>query len=191
MRPTFAILVSILVFSGLNANSATLQEVQPVEAAEAFETLKGLVGHWKDTADGSPLVVEFRLTAGGSALVETWTMSGGRESLSIYHLDGDRLLATHYCPAGNQPRLQLSGQSADGRFHFEFESVTGLEDPADSHQHRLEVTAGQETLKRKDTYLSKGKPQDGEVELRRITSLSEQKDLNSKTPLSVEKPDAS
>jgi hypothetical protein len=27
---------------------------------------------------------------------------------SVYHVDGDRVLLTHYCAAGNQPRLALA-----------------------------------------------------------------------------------
>jgi len=33
---------------------------------------------------------------------------------TIYHVDGDRLMATHCCAQGNQPRLLLSGFNEAG-----------------------------------------------------------------------------
>ena len=39
--------------------------------------------------------IEIWLVANESALVETWTMSPTRQSMTVYTLDGDRLLATH------------------------------------------------------------------------------------------------
>jgi hypothetical protein len=56
----------------------------------------------------------------------------------MYHLDGDALIATHYCPAGNQPTLQLRADLKTGLV-FEFRSATNLARAADSHQHRFEI----------------------------------------------------
>jgi hypothetical protein len=46
------------------------------------------------------------------------------------------LLATHYCPQGNQPRLALAGRDTSG-LHFVFRDATDLEPAKESHQHDL------------------------------------------------------
>ena len=46
--------------------------------------------------------------------------------ISIIHLDGDRLLMTHYCAAGNQPRMKAT-TSADGKtITFNFLDATNV-----------------------------------------------------------------
>jgi hypothetical protein len=114
-----------------------LAAAAPAPANAAFDQLKQLVGRWRpaDRADGS-LTIHFTLTAGGTVLVESWERASGEpHSLTLYHRDGDTLLATHYCPQGNQPRLALAGRDAQG-LHFTFRDATDL-DPAESHQHDL------------------------------------------------------
>lgn len=113
----------------------------PVSAAvtdgeQAFTKLSGLVGNWTGkSGSGREHKVNYRLTAGGTVLVETWSLSSGRESMTLYHLDGERLLATHYCPQGNQPRLML--MPGDGRLNFAFLDGSNLQVPGKSHQYRF------------------------------------------------------
>ncbi len=33
--------------------------------------------------------------------------NGPENMITMFHMDGDRLLMTHYCGAGNQPRMKL------------------------------------------------------------------------------------
>ena len=107
-------------------------------AQAAFAQLKSLVGEWRGVfPSGREHTVSYRLTAGGSTLVETWTLSPTRESMTLYALDGDRLLATHYCPQGNQPRLRFDGIDEEGRYRFEFVDGTNLQVADRSHQHRF------------------------------------------------------
>jgi hypothetical protein len=126
-------------------------------ARAAFTRLQELVGEWEGTTEaGRRLLVQYRLVAKGSVLVESWTLGPGRESLTLYHLDGDRLLATHYCPLGNQPRLALdTTASADpGLLVFTYVSATNLPDPAAAHQHRFEVRlSGPDRFWRNETYI--------------------------------------
>ncbi len=108
-----------------------------VPAEDAFAQLSKLVGRWRpaDRADGS-LSIHFYLTAGGTVLVESWERANGEpHSLTLYHRDGPSLIATHYCPQGNQPRLALAGRDAQG-LHFTFRDATDL-DAGESHQHDL------------------------------------------------------
>ena len=106
-------------------------------AATAFTQLSTLVGTWRNADQpDSALRIRFTLTAGGTVLVESWERADGKpHSLTLYHRDGPALIATHYCPQGNQPRLALAGRDPLG-LHFTFRDATDL-DAGESHQHDL------------------------------------------------------
>ena len=126
--------------------------------AETFEELKKLQGEWNGTTSkGGAEKVSYRLTAADTVLLESWTLSSGREALTIYHKDGDDLIATHYCPLGNQPRLKLTSATTDKGFFFDFVSATNLPDAEASHQHRFEIQIhAPDSFTRGESYLSKG-----------------------------------
>ncbi|PCI63987.1 MAG: hypothetical protein COB37_03290 [Kordiimonadales bacterium] len=126
-------------------------------ARQAFEKLGTLVGSWKpqDTPN-SKLTIIFSHTANKTVLLETW-MSGERQhSLTVYHLDGESLLATHYCPQGNQPRLKMEAAKTIGLIKFGFMDATNLANTEQSHQHSLSFTVPKNgtVLLRNETYLS-------------------------------------
>jgi hypothetical protein len=125
----------------------------PGAGSRSFERLKALAGEWHGrTPQGRDIGLCYRLTANGSSLVETWDLGAGRESLTIYHMDGDVLVASHFCPLGNQPRLALRRASAD-RLEFEFRDGTNLDPAADAHQHNFWIEFhGPEAMVRSETY---------------------------------------
>lgn len=97
-------------------------------AATAFAQLTTLVGTWRNAENPASLLrVRFSLTANGTVLVEEWRRGETAHSLTLYHRDGAGLVATHYCPQGNQPRLALQ----PGAIRF------ALRDATESHQHAL------------------------------------------------------
>jgi len=56
----------------------------------------------------------------------------------MFHMDGDRLLMTHYCGAGNQPRMKVI--SADAKsVSFEFFDGTNI-GPGDGHMQHVTFT---------------------------------------------------
>lgn len=109
----------------------------------AFETLKSLAGTWTGKAgakgtEGSTATVTYRLTAGGSALVETLFPGTAHEMVTVYHPDGAAVKLTHYCTAGNQPTLRLV--AVDGNtYRFDFDSGSNMK-PADMHMHAMTLT---------------------------------------------------
>ena len=125
-------------------------------SAQAFERLSSLVGDWEGTFDnGRKHTVNYRLSAGGTVLVETWALAPGRESLTLYHRDGDALVAVHYCPQGTQPRLQLASRDSKGRMDFEFDGGSSLQDPARFHQHSFWVELNDDgSYTRSETYVA-------------------------------------
>jgi hypothetical protein len=104
-----------------------------------WEKLKSLVGSWQGTNDGRPVSVTYTLVSNGTALMEN--LNGGHDAdmITMYTPDGAILLATHYCAAGNQPRMRAKA-SADGKsIDFQFVDASNVKDSSDVMQ-RLVVT---------------------------------------------------
>ena len=127
-------------------------------AANAFKQLSSLVGAWEGKfEDGRSHSVSYRLTAGGTVLVETWTLGPGRESMTLYHMDGETLVADHYCPQGNTPRLVLTKGGGADRLSFVFRDGTNLQVKGKSHQHAFWIKLnGQNSFVRGETYVENG-----------------------------------
>src|SRR5206468_2071715 len=89
--------------------------------------IKALAGKWTTTDPAGKTVVasEFKVTSAGSAVQETYFPGTDHEMVNMYALDGDKLLMTHYCAMGNQPRLKLAS-SNNGAMKFEFQDATNL-----------------------------------------------------------------
>ena len=105
-------------------------------AQKSFEELKALDGTWKGKSlNGQPLEVAYRVTSNGSAIMSE--IKGKEDMISMFNLDGDRVLLTHYCAVGNQPRMVASA-SPDGKtFTFEFVDATNLPTPDAAHMIRM------------------------------------------------------
>jgi hypothetical protein len=111
------------------------------DAQKAFTAIKNLPGSWEGKSqNGQPVRVDFKLTAGGSAVMSEIVVPND-DMISMFHLDGpNRLLMTHYCGAGNQPRMQAS-IAPDGRtITFSFMDATNLEAPDAGHMQRMVLT---------------------------------------------------
>lgn len=114
------------------------------DAASAFEQLRGLDGQWQGTnARGNPVEIDFELVSGGTAVLERLAIQGEHPHgmVTLYHLDGDELVLTHYCETGNQPRMKAT-ELGDGRLAFDFVDATGLTSPEDGHMHSMVMQIG-------------------------------------------------
>lgn len=127
-------------------------------AHTAFEQLTSLVGSWEGAfQDGRKHTVSYRLTAAGSVLVETWTLGPNRESMTLYSTDGSNLIATHYCPQGNQPRLRLVQGNDSTKLSFELLDGTNLQVQGKAHQHAFWLRIdGPNSFTRSETYVENG-----------------------------------
>ena len=107
----------------------------------AFERLTSLVGEWKGTQDGTEMKLTYTLTADGSALMEEFR-AGKTVMMTMFTVDGDHLIATHYCSAGNQPQMMtkaIADPSAKS-LTFSLAHVYGMKTPGDWHNTGLTVT---------------------------------------------------
>lgn len=86
----------------------------PVSGPAGLAKLKSLAGTWTGANDQGPYTVEYEVVGNGSAVVERLFPGTPHSMVTVYHLDGDALVATHYCSIGNQPHLRLDGAASDG-----------------------------------------------------------------------------
>ena len=98
------------------------------DAQKAFATLKTLSGSWQGTIMGISINFTIRAASSGTTILHEGNTSGGRppnHEITMFYLDGDRLLATHYCDAGNRSRFE-GKMSPDGKaIEFSFLDVAG------------------------------------------------------------------
>ena len=96
------------------------------DAQKAFEKMKTLAGSWQGTIMGMTINGTIRVTSSGNAILYEATSSARPDDpITMFYVDGDRLLATHYCDAGNRPRMQ-GKMSPDGKtFEFTLLDIAG------------------------------------------------------------------
>jgi hypothetical protein len=112
-----------------------LELVERSPAQLAFERLCALAGSWEGRSSvGWTSRSELEVIARGSALLERTNFEAhpGETMLTLFHMDGPELLLTHYCVAGNQPRLAATEIAGD-TLRFTFRDATNL--PAREHGH--------------------------------------------------------
>jgi hypothetical protein len=129
------------------------------ESEEAFDRLATLKGEWKGEAFGVPTTLIYTLTANGSALMEQCRPEKGHEMITMFTVDGDHLIATHYCSAKNQRQMATAAiADAQRPLAFLLVRVTGLKSPDDFHNNGLTVIRDDnDHLTQEWSYQDKGK----------------------------------
>src|SRR5437870_3398289 len=129
------------------------------KSEEAFDRLASLEGEWKGEIDGVKATLIYTLTANGSALMEQFRPEKVQEIITMFTIDGDHLIATHYCSAKNQPQMETPAIT-DVRKSLEFSlvRVKGLKSPDDFHNTGLTVIQeDNDHLTQEWSYQHKGK----------------------------------
>jgi hypothetical protein len=97
-----------------------------------FDRVKALAGEWEGVArqPGSdktfPTRATYSVVSAGSAVMLVTDPGTEHEMVTMFHRDGEALLATHYCAAMNQPRMKLRAGAPAGTLAFEFVDGTNL-----------------------------------------------------------------
>lgn len=120
--------VGFLLFAMLAASAAL------GSSETAFETFKGFEGKWSIRSGQKTLPFEmtYQIGSKGSIVTEQF----GKE-LSVFYRDGRSLLMTHFCNAGNQPRLRLLENTPPGVFEFQMFDITNLPSADADHVERV------------------------------------------------------
>ncbi len=136
----------IVAFAATAVLAAVARAQEPhgskIAGTPQWEQLKTLVGEWdgyivegekKHTSH-----VSFRMTGAGSALMQVMDAGTPHEMITMFHMDKDDLLATHYCAAHNQPRMRALPSEKPDRIAFEFKDGTNIR-PGDGYMRQITV----------------------------------------------------
>jgi hypothetical protein len=133
-----SLLVAALVLS------ASLGAQTPNKTNSAFEALKSLSGEWEGNMDMGgkqiPATTSFKVVSDGSAILNILGQGTPHEMVTMFHMDGPDVLATHYCGAHNQPRFRLAASADPKVLDFEFKDATNLASPSDGHMGHVKFT---------------------------------------------------
>jgi hypothetical protein len=137
MRKTFL----ILAFAG------AVSAAEPaVDAAAAFARLKALKGEWTGEGGYGKAKLVYEVIAGGSSVVERESAERLPEMMTVFHLDGKRLILTHYCIAGNQPRMVAAEfDETTKELRFRFFDATNMKSPDAGHMRDVNIRFVDET----------------------------------------------
>lgn len=115
MKKTLFIAMFYFLF-GATFSAVADQGHKPYVGSKAFERMKQLVGNWEASMQMGQKTMKmkasYKLTSGGSALIETTHEGAPHEMVSVYHDNKNgKLTMTHYCAEHNQPKLVLAGMN--------------------------------------------------------------------------------
>lgn len=134
------------------AAPVSAQEAATAAAEQQFARIASLEGRWL-VAETDALEIVFEITARGQTVIERWETASGLHSMTVYHRDGEKVVATHYCPQGNQPRFETVASDKD-HIAFAFRDISGFEE-GESHAFSLDFTFNNDgSLIRSETYRS-------------------------------------
>jgi len=108
------------------------------DAEKAFNSIKNMPGTWEGTSAEGPVTVTFKVTSGGSAVMSE--ILGKEDMISMFHMDNNRLLLTHYCAVGNQPRMQATVSPNGKVITFTYFDATNLAAPDAAHMQQMILT---------------------------------------------------
>lgn len=136
MKPIVISLIALALSASVHA-APPKPPVGP-DSAAAFEMLKSLAGEWRGNVGkpGNPGGIDYRVTAGGSVVMETLFPGTDHEMISMYFLNRGELMLTHYCAAGNQPEMLYDRKhSGSDELAFKFDGGRGFSMRDDLHIH--------------------------------------------------------
>lgn len=137
-RERLAVMAVGLAFVGSVTSQAGDKAAAALDGRVAFAQLKTLAGDWEGNVVGQQgeYAVQYRVTSGGNAVIESLFSGTPHEMVSVYFMNGEDLVLTHYCSAANQPRLRLDRQASSAdELRFAFDGGTNFDPAKDSHVH--------------------------------------------------------
>ncbi len=143
MKRTALVLIAALSVCAAAGAQDHDMHVSKVTSTPQWESLKSLVGEW----DGSTVKagrkmathVSVRMTGDGSAIMHVIDAGTPHEMVTMFYMDKDRLMATHFCSAHNQPRFEAVASPNPKEIAFAFKDGTNIR-PGDAYMSRLAIT---------------------------------------------------
>jgi hypothetical protein len=157
-----ALLMSILTVTAPAGEEKTAHR-HSADKNPAFARFQQIAGTWEgkevEGRVGTDVRAEYRVTSGGTAVVETIFPGTEHEMITVIHPDGDDLSLTHYCMMGNQPQMKAAASGEGNQVAFRFVRVSNLKSPNDMHMHDVTYTfVDSDTLQAEWTHYHDAKP---------------------------------
>ena len=142
LLPAALLLLATAALAQSDAQKLASDKVGVSDTQKSFTLLKSLAGTWEgeftttpkmpQMGDGARAQITLRVASRGNSLVHEMKESGTPDDptrydhpVTMFYVDNDQLILTHYCDAGNRPRM-LARTSPDGKtVEFDFLDVTG------------------------------------------------------------------
>ncbi len=132
----------VLAFAQMEHPTAAVTSTPPF-AQRSFAQLKTLAGSWQGNVttvpvdkdmEGKPVEITLRVTSTGNAILHEMKGQAPDDPITMLYLDGDRLLLTHYCDAGNRPRMLAKASPDSKSVQFDFLDLSGGNQYGHMHQ---------------------------------------------------------
>jgi len=151
--------------------AAGAPEAVVYDAASAMAFLTTTSGAWdpqvggqhehggaRGPAGSAANVVSVKTKALGSAVVHTYAQGTPGEMETVFHMDGDQLLLTHYCALQNAPILKFVKSDKPGELKFVFQGGTNFDPSVDAHLHESTFQIkDKDTIEQRSTVFTNGK----------------------------------
>ncbi|HEX2780744.1 MAG TPA: hypothetical protein VHM30_14680 [Gemmatimonadaceae bacterium] len=164
---------------------AATAAVPSAETKQAFALLKTLAGEWQGpivepvSKTNVKMDVSLRVTSRGNALVHEMKSAEATDNplkndhpVTMIYLDGASLLLTHYCDAGNRPRMSATVSPDGKQIDFDFLDLTGP--TSYGHMQHVRFTLVDDTHHTEEwSYLqANGKTFTGRFDLVRVSTVA-------------------
>lgn len=162
MKTMMTSLSAVLMLTAfLTADEKPASKATP---AAAFERLKSLKGDWeiKDAPHGHEGIVNYKVTAAGSAVMETMFGGTDHEMITMFYMEGDNLALTHYCMLQNRPHMRAEKASSPDKVVFKCKDGEDLKLDAEDHMHQASFTFVDADHVKADWVMYKGGKSDSE-----------------------------
>lgn len=129
MRKSAIIFILLAAAGAAVAQNTSKAEpvMQQPDAKAAFESLKALSGSWHGVIMNIPIDATIRPASSGTAIIAEWNTPKGppQQEITMFYVEDGKLMATHYCDAGNRPRFQGKLLADAKTVDFDFLDVNG------------------------------------------------------------------
>lgn len=133
------LLVFLVAFTGAPPPAAAdhheKPEAQKTEAQkmlspdEALALLSRLEGSWEGLQIGDTKVaVTYETVSRGTAVIEVIGRGTAKEMATVYSVEGNELIANHYCLAGHRTQMRLNREkSTPDRLYFDYVNLSNVD----------------------------------------------------------------
>jgi len=145
----YSALTVCLIFTAISfavadpSKEHNMDYMKPYTGSAEFEKMKSLSGTWTGTGmmhgKETPMTVEYKTTAGGSAVIETLSPGTPMEMVSVYYEEDGKLVMKHFCMLKNQPVLGVKNVG-ENTIEFDLVDGTNMDASKDMHMHSAVFT---------------------------------------------------